>query len=210
MDPNFVRRHPGPPDTLVCGPHQSDGDPTIDVSAHPCVGCRHFFVRRLAIFFSMAVASTPSSPLEETIKEKKCQCILRQAFRYIFLFALSTSCRHFSGVFAEWYLASVFTMRMSWTLSVPFCQRSRIRSSTFCSVAYSVVVSDGTVVDLFLVRFAFGLFTEQPAKMRGSSRTWEGVKDFLARSATLSRRSFGRAVRRPPRWKQQNKTYCWS
>ena len=30
---NLVRRHPVPPDALVCGPHQSDGDPTLDVSA---------------------------------------------------------------------------------------------------------------------------------------------------------------------------------
>ena len=30
-----VRRQPGPPDETVCGPHQSDGDPTIDVSTCP-------------------------------------------------------------------------------------------------------------------------------------------------------------------------------
>ena len=33
MDTNFVRRHPGPPDAPVCGPHKCDGDPTLDVSA---------------------------------------------------------------------------------------------------------------------------------------------------------------------------------
>ena len=38
MDTNFVHRHPEPPDTRVCGPHQSDGGPTLDVSAHPRVG----------------------------------------------------------------------------------------------------------------------------------------------------------------------------
>ena len=26
---------PGPPDELVCGPRQNDGNPTLDVSAHP-------------------------------------------------------------------------------------------------------------------------------------------------------------------------------
>ena len=35
---NCLRRHPGPPDVPVCGPHQSDGNLTLDVSAHPGVG----------------------------------------------------------------------------------------------------------------------------------------------------------------------------
>ena len=34
-------------------------------------------------------------------------------------------------------------------------------------MASSVGVSDGTVVDMDLVFFAFGLFTAQPTKMRG-------------------------------------------
>ena len=34
----LVRRHPGTLDALVCGLHQSDGDPTLDVSARPWVG----------------------------------------------------------------------------------------------------------------------------------------------------------------------------
>ena len=38
MDACPLRRHPGPPDALVCGPHQSDGDPTLDVPACPSVG----------------------------------------------------------------------------------------------------------------------------------------------------------------------------
>ena len=38
MDADFVRRNPGPPDAPVCGLHQSDGDPTLDVSARPGVG----------------------------------------------------------------------------------------------------------------------------------------------------------------------------
>ena len=31
----LMRRHPGTPDTLMCGPHQSDGNPTLDVSVRP-------------------------------------------------------------------------------------------------------------------------------------------------------------------------------
>ena len=33
-----VRWHLGTPDSPLCGPHQSDGNPTLDVSAHPSVG----------------------------------------------------------------------------------------------------------------------------------------------------------------------------
>ena len=36
IDPMY--RHPGPLDILVCGPHQSGVNPTIDVSAHLRVG----------------------------------------------------------------------------------------------------------------------------------------------------------------------------
>ena len=38
MDANPVRWTLYPPDAPVCGPHQSDGDPTLDVSARPRVG----------------------------------------------------------------------------------------------------------------------------------------------------------------------------
>ena len=48
-------------------------------------------------------------------------------------------------------------------------------------------IDDVDFVALGLAGFAFVLFTEQTANMRGSSRTLVGVKDFQARSATLSR-----------------------
>ena len=38
LDTNFVCQHPGPLDAQVCGPHQSDVDPTLDVYARPRVG----------------------------------------------------------------------------------------------------------------------------------------------------------------------------
>ena len=38
LNSNCVRRHPGSPDALVCDLHQSDGDPTLVVSARPRVG----------------------------------------------------------------------------------------------------------------------------------------------------------------------------
>ena len=33
-------RHPESPDAPMCGPHQSDGNPTLDVTARPRVGLR--------------------------------------------------------------------------------------------------------------------------------------------------------------------------
>ena len=38
LDANLVLRQPGPPDAPVCGLHQSDGNPTLDVSVRPGVG----------------------------------------------------------------------------------------------------------------------------------------------------------------------------
>ena len=43
LDANHMRRHPGPPDAPVCGPHQSDSDPNLVVYAHPGVGLRPLF-----------------------------------------------------------------------------------------------------------------------------------------------------------------------
>ena len=67
---------------------------------------------------------------------------------------------------------------MSWTLVVPYCHRSGIRRSPFCSVDSSGGMSAGTVVALDLTGFDFGLLMAQPVNMRGSSNTWEGVKIF--------------------------------
>ena len=38
LDADLVRRNPVPLDAPVCGPHQSDGNPTIGLSACPGVG----------------------------------------------------------------------------------------------------------------------------------------------------------------------------
>ena len=40
---NIVLRHPGPPDAPVCGPHQSDGDPTLNVSVSTRLGLPPLF-----------------------------------------------------------------------------------------------------------------------------------------------------------------------
>ena len=53
-------------------------------------------------------------------------------------------------------------------------------------VASSDGMSDGTSATLDLAGFSLDLYKAQPAKMRGSSRTREGVRDFPAGFATLS------------------------
>ena len=87
---------------------------------------------------------------------------------------------------------------MSWTLSVPFYQRSQISRSPFCSVASSGGSPSRSVVLLAPAGLAFSLFTAWPAKMRRSLRTCEGVKAFPVRSVTPSRSSLWRAVTMSP------------
>ena len=43
LDTNLVYRHPGSPDSPVCGLYQSDGNPTLDVSARLRVGLNSLF-----------------------------------------------------------------------------------------------------------------------------------------------------------------------
>ena len=69
--------------------------------------------RKLAILFRVAVASTPSNPSTEATKGEKYLHCYGHASRYIRLFALSASCRNFSGGFTKLYLVSVFMTCMS-------------------------------------------------------------------------------------------------
>ena len=80
---------------------------------------------------------------------------------------------------------------MSWISRLPFC-----------SVASSCGVDDLSSA-LDPASFEFGLFTAQPAKMRGSLRTRVGVKDFTESSTTPSQSSLQRTVTRPPRLKSR-------
>ena len=68
--------------------------------------------RPMANLFKFAFAFTPISTFTEAIKVEKFWCCWRHDSRYIYFFSLSASCKHVSGVFAEWDLASVFTARI--------------------------------------------------------------------------------------------------
>ena len=173
--------HPGPLDSLVCGHHQCDGNHTLDIYAQPRVWLPPLFVRRVDNLFRVAPASTPSIPSTEATKGGKCWHCRRQDSRYIFFFALYTSWRHFSRFFTKWDLASVFTKRMSLTLLVPFCQKSRIRRPPFCSVTSGLFFDSGW---LDPDSCTFFLYTLRPVKMRGSSRMSVRVKDFRSKFAT--------------------------
>ena len=59
---DLLRLKPGPSDASACGLHQSDGNPTLDVSACTVVGLLSLFVRRLYILFRVCAASTRSNP----------------------------------------------------------------------------------------------------------------------------------------------------
>ena len=135
----------------------------------------------LAKLFRFAVASIQTIPSTEATNGEKYLNCWRHASRYTRFFPLSASCRHFSRVFTAWILASVFMTRMSWTVSVTFYQRSRIRRSPFCSMASGGGAPSWSVEPLVPAGLAFGLFTVQPAKMRGSLRTLEEVKALPAR-----------------------------
>ena len=62
LEANIVRRHPRPPDVPVYGLHQSDGNPTLDVSAHPRVGLLPLCCEATSYPFRAAIESTPIIP----------------------------------------------------------------------------------------------------------------------------------------------------
>ena len=137
-------------------------------------GCFQLVARWLDKLFKIAFASTPSSPSPKAKKGEKFWRCSRHASKYIRFFPLSASCRHFSGALAIWDLASVFTIRMSWTLFVPFCQRSRISRSPFCFVTsgggapvWSVVPLAPTGVDFSSSRRNLIIWGGCHARVRG-------------------------------------------
>ena len=103
---DILRRHPGPQDVPVCDLHQSDGNLTLELSVQSRVDLLPLFVRQMEILFRVSAASAPISPSKEVTNSEKCWGCWRHTSRYIFFFARSASCRHFSGVFTEWYLES--------------------------------------------------------------------------------------------------------
>ena len=72
LDTNYVLQHHRPPDAPVCGQYQSDGNPTIEVSARPQVGLPPFFCEATGYNFRVAVASTPSNLLMESTNRENC------------------------------------------------------------------------------------------------------------------------------------------
>ena len=76
LDTNLVRRHPGPPDAPMCGLHQSDGAPTLDVSASPRVGFPPLYGKAAGYYFS----GKPSPPQPEAYQQRKQRKIIVDIF----------------------------------------------------------------------------------------------------------------------------------
>ena len=113
--------------TAVSGAHQGDGNPNLDVSTRLRLGLPPLGCQATGYPFQGSRRLHPSSPSTEATKGEKCLRCWRQASGYIFFFPFLASWRHFSGAFFKYDKASVFTTHILWTLSVPCCQRSRIR-----------------------------------------------------------------------------------
>ena len=84
---------------------------------------------------------------------------------------------------------------ISWKLYIIFCQRSWIRRLTFCYNSYGHFC--GLLGDGCPPRWVFSPPIAQPVWMRGSSRTYYGVKALLDRSTTQACNSLWRVVMRP-------------
>ena len=104
--------HPGSSYAEVGGAHQSNRNPTIDVSTCLRLGLPPLGGQEMTILFRAAVASTPSSPSTNATKGEKYRRCWRQASRYIFFFPRSALWRHYSGSFFWCVGESVFTIRM--------------------------------------------------------------------------------------------------
>ena len=82
-------RYSGPPDGPVCGLHQRNENPTLNVPVHYIVQLLSFFTRRLAILFRVAVTYTPSSPSTEAKKRRKISTLLEACLQvHLIIFPL--------------------------------------------------------------------------------------------------------------------------
>ena len=105
-----------PTDALMCGPHQSDGNPILDVSARPQVGLLPLCYEAAGYTFQGIHSLHIQYPInrgEEWVggwrKWRK------KNYRYIFFFALTSSWRQFSDVLTKYDTESVFTTPKSLT-----------------------------------------------------------------------------------------------
>ena len=183
----LVFRHPGSPDTVVYRPCQDYCHPNIYVVASTGEGLfPHRHRTGLAMHLSVASASMSRRPSTETAKGRSFRHFWRQCSRYLLLFPFFAVRRHFSGNLFQLEMSSVFMTRMSWILSIPLYQSSRISRSTFFS-EFSTATG-GLLISIPAV-LNFPSCTAQPVWVRWLSCTCEEIKDFPEKLATSSRKS---------------------
>ena len=137
----------------------------------------------------------PSMPSNNTKKGDKWGRFWIQDSRYFFFLSFSSVWRHCYGVLFWYEKASVFMTRISWILSVPLFQRSRM----IISLLLRVICSNWWIVGgWYLWLLIFLSCTETPLWMRGYPHTCEGVDSFPGSSATPSRILLWRFMMRPP------------
>ena len=71
LDTNYVLQHHRPPDAPVCGQYQSDGNPTIEVSARPQVGLPPFFCEATGYTLQGGRRLHPQQPVDGINKKRE-------------------------------------------------------------------------------------------------------------------------------------------
>ena len=89
LDADLVLQHHGPPDAPVCGPHQSDGDPNIDVSAHHGVGLTPLYCEAAGYPFQGSRIHHTQYRINGGDECRKCRHFWRHASRHMFFFSRS-------------------------------------------------------------------------------------------------------------------------
>ena len=99
------------------------------VSSGISQGCSHFYMRKLVILFKSASSFVTTIPMNKHKKSNKFQSCFRHVSNYLFFFSSYATCRNFFGDLWKYKDVSVFTTRIPFMLSIPFWNRSRMRSS---------------------------------------------------------------------------------
>ena len=88
MYADIVRWHPGPPDAMVCGLHQSDGNPTLDVNANPGLGLPPLFWEVAGYPFKCSHHLYTQYPINEGDEQRKMPLLLEGCHQVHFLFQM--------------------------------------------------------------------------------------------------------------------------
>ena len=80
LNDDIMCRQPRPPDALVCGPHQSDGNPTFDISARPRIGLLPLFCEVDGYPFQVSLRLHTQYPINGGDERRKMSTFLEACF----------------------------------------------------------------------------------------------------------------------------------